>query len=168
MVRGPVVLIDEIDKADPSVPNGLLESLGNEGFNTPLLEEEVKLCSDTSAPLVMITTNEERDLPAAFLRRCLVLDMGFPPADQSVEDFLVARAGVHWNLKSEIEEAFLREEIVPAVMHARKAAGIAKPGAAEFLDLVRALVKLHKGDRSAQQHTFREIKNFALKKQPRG
>jgi MoxR-like ATPase len=65
-----VVLIDEIDKADPEVPNNLLEALGRLLFNAAELPRAVTAPADR-VPLVVLTTNEERDLPAAFLRRCV-------------------------------------------------------------------------------------------------
>jgi MoxR-like ATPase len=65
-----VVLIDEIDKADPEVPNNLLEALGRLSFEAVELPRPVKAPADR-VPLVVVTTNEERDLPAAFLRRCV-------------------------------------------------------------------------------------------------
>ena len=76
--NGRVVLIDEIDKAEPDVPNGLLEALGGGQF-TPLGRKEPVEAQD-AFPLVVITTNEERALPAAFVRRCLILHLK-PPTD---------------------------------------------------------------------------------------
>ncbi|MFG2825061.1 AAA family ATPase [Kitasatospora sp. NPDC048365] len=64
-----VVLLDEIDKADPDVPNDLLEPLGSYCFR----REDGPVVAASAAPLVVVTTNEERDLPKAFLRRCVVL-----------------------------------------------------------------------------------------------
>ena len=74
--NGCVVLIDEIDKADTDVPNGLLEALGSGEF-TPLgSRNAIKVKGEP--PLVIITTNEERVLPNAFVRRCLVLRLKLP------------------------------------------------------------------------------------------
>ncbi len=70
--RGAVLLIDEIDKADSSVPNGLLEALGQGEFTTPW-GDTIAAAKGAVSPLVVITTNEERSLPDAFIRRCLVL-----------------------------------------------------------------------------------------------
>ncbi|MEL6449780.1 MAG: MoxR family ATPase [Pseudomonadota bacterium] len=82
-VSGPsVVLIDEIDKADPDVPNGLLEPLGFLSFDLPDLGRRI---SADTPPLIVITTNEERDLPQAFLRRCVELNIAAPTRDQLVE-----------------------------------------------------------------------------------
>ncbi|MCP4654865.1 MAG: AAA domain-containing protein, partial [bacterium] len=60
---GCVLLIDEIDKAEPDLPNGLLESLGNGRFQVPYLGDPVSADLDAAPPLVIITTNEERELP---------------------------------------------------------------------------------------------------------
>jgi MoxR-like ATPase len=64
------VLIDEIDKADPDVPNNLLEPLGRLAFEAAELVQPIAAPPDR-VPLVVLTTNEERDLPDAFLRRCI-------------------------------------------------------------------------------------------------
>ena len=60
--QGSVLLIDEIDKADADLPNGLLETLGNGGFSVPWLSQPVTSQKDIPTPLVVITTNEEREL----------------------------------------------------------------------------------------------------------
>jgi MoxR-like ATPase len=79
-----VVLIDEIDKADPDVPNNLLVPLGSLQF---LVEETGFLvkADKTNAPLVFITTNEERELPPAFLRRCVELKLEMPGPERLLD-----------------------------------------------------------------------------------
>lgn len=76
-----VVLIDEIDKADPDVPNNLLEPLGRLAFEATELLRPVT-ASKGRIPLVVLTTNEERDLPAAFLRRCIEHRIEQPTAER--------------------------------------------------------------------------------------
>jgi MoxR-like ATPase len=76
-----VVLIDEIDKAEPDVPNNLLEPLGRLSFETADLPRPVS-APGNRVPLVVLTTNEERDLPAAFLRRCIEHRIELPDRDQ--------------------------------------------------------------------------------------
>lgn len=169
---GPVVLVDEIDKADPSVPNGMLECLGNQGFQTEQLGEAVSLEKDENgkvigkAPLVIITTNEERELPAAFLRRCLVHQMRFPVDPAAVEQFLIdQRARVFWPA-DKVSDKVCRE-VISQLLDERDAArrdGLAIPGAAEFLDIVRVLVELHAGEEEKQLEALRKISGFALKK----
>jgi hypothetical protein len=90
-----VVLIDEIDKADTDMPNGLLESFGNNGFQVPCARTFVRRKAEHVAPLLMITTNEERELPVAFVRRCIVLHMKLPDSDAELTDFLVQRGRDH-------------------------------------------------------------------------
>lgn len=162
-----VVLIDEIDKADPSVPNGLLESLGNAGFHTAQLGRSVSLAKDTAPPLVIITTNGERELPAAFLRRCLVYDMEFPPPNKTVELFLLERARIYWS--PQVIEDDICKAIIEQLLKDRETAkqgGFAKPGAAEFLDILNILGRLYPGEKEAQSEALTEIHRFALEKSP--
>lgn len=156
---GPVVLIDEIDKADPSVPNGLLESLGNQGFRTTQLDCAVELAAGAKPPLVIITTNEERELPFAFLRRCLVLHMELP------RDLIAERARVYWTEKQvSVKVCKLVLEQLTAERKKAEDDGLAKPGAAEFLDILRALDQLHPNDEKLQLAALEKIAGFALKK----
>jgi MoxR-like ATPase len=75
-----VVLLDEIDKVDPDVPNDLLETLGLYRFRTE--RGDMVAAPDRFAPLVVLTTNEERDLPKAFLRRCVVHVLPLPTRER--------------------------------------------------------------------------------------
>ena len=94
----PVLLIDEIDKADAEVPNALLEVLGNRSFSVPPLKHRVVRADGGRLPLVVITTNEERELPPPFVRRCVVLNLN-PPKDQSAfVEWLIDRGRVHRHL----------------------------------------------------------------------
>lgn len=79
-----VVLIDEIDKADPDVPNNLLVPLGSLRFTVTEQGEEIRVTAK-KAPLVFITSNKERELPMAFLRRCVRLDLKAPDADRLIK-----------------------------------------------------------------------------------
>ena len=78
---GAVVLIDEIDKADPDVPNNLLLPLGSYEFPVPELGFTV---SAREVPFIVLTSNNERKLPAAFLRRCVHLTLLAPDYKQLV------------------------------------------------------------------------------------
>lgn len=70
-----VVLIDEIDKADIDFPNDLLRELDEQQFTIEEKGEEVKA---NHSPIVIVTSNDEKDLPDAFLRRCLFYYIQFP------------------------------------------------------------------------------------------
>ncbi len=168
---GPVVLIDEIDKADPSVPNGLLECLGNQGFHIPQLSKTITLPKGAKAPLVIITTNEDRELPAAFLRRCLVLQIEFPDEPVAAKKFLIeGRARVFWN-EDQVSNTVC-ENVARLLLNERKSArlaGGAIPGAAEYLDILRVLVNLSVAEDPVERDSIQlaalaEINDFALKK----
>jgi len=170
---GCVVLVDEIDKADSDVPNGLLESLGNLGFRVPLTGKAVSLpkakegANPPVAPLVIVTTNEERELPAAFLRRCMVLQMKLPESRDAQIEFLLARARAHHAAK-EVGEGVLRTAAGQLLDDRADAEhmGPALPGAAEFLDLVAALIEIAPGDEKGQLTTLERIRGFAFRKNP--
>ncbi len=160
--KGSVVLIDEIDKADTDLPNGLLETLGNNDFAVPYLSESVRQSGDRP-PLVIITTNEERELPAAFLRRCLVLHLGLPKGDEALLAFLCARGKVHFGERC--SEAVRREAGGLLLKDRREAIaqGLPPPGQAEYLDLLRAVKELE-DEEQAQLDLLKKINEFALKK----
>jgi len=73
-----IILIDEIDKADIDFPNDLLHELENYEFTIPETGEVVKKPENFEYPLVIITSNQEKELPAAFLRRCIYFYIDFP------------------------------------------------------------------------------------------
>jgi len=161
--RGWVVLLDEIDKADPSVPNGLLEALGQGTFDAPG-GRSISLLKGAEPPLVVITTNEERELPAAFVRRCMVLKIALPKVDTKLRTWLIRRGRTHFG--SGIDA--LLEEAARLLIADRKVAenlGLPMPGQAEFLDLVRAVTRLSK-DSKERENILHQIANLALKKHP--
>jgi len=166
--KGSVVLIDEIDKADSDLPNSLLETLGNGDFAVPYLGQSVRRSSNIPAPLVVITTNEERELPAAFLRRCLVLPLNLP---EDLTGFLCRRGEVHFG--GLCTEA-VREKAAKMLIDDRRIAqdqGWPAPGQAEYLDLLRAVCKLTEQEpeptkEAKQLKWLDDLGRFVLKKAP--
>jgi MoxR-like ATPase len=80
-----VVLIDEIDKAPRDFPNDMLNELEQLYFRVPELGG-VRLSADPNLqPVIIITSNSEKDLPDAFLRRCIYYNIPFPPRDRLTE-----------------------------------------------------------------------------------
>ena len=159
--KGCAVLIDEIDKAESDVPNGLLEALGAGRF-LPLGRSDA-VSAHEPVPLVLITTNEERRLPDAFVRRCLVLRLSLPATRIGLTDLLVQRGRAHFKQAEEelLETAaglladdrdFARQHRVPL------------PGQAEYLDLVRAVRSLAKGAQERQKEIIETVAGFTLKK----
>ncbi|WP_165982654.1 AAA family ATPase [Dankookia rubra] len=121
-----VVLVDEIDKADPDVPNNLLEALGSLAFT--IEELSLRVAAAANPPLVIVTTNEERDLPPAFVRRCVALYIS--PADA---DRLAAIAAVHLPAM----DRALVAAVARHVAERGEETGI-PASTAEFLDTLRA------------------------------
>jgi MoxR-like ATPase len=132
-----VVLIDEIDKADPDVPNNLLVTIGSAQFTVPylndLLVEAKGKTPDAEAvpPLVFITSNDERDLPSAFLRRCVTLELQAPSPER-----LVDIAAEHFGDKPNERKEY--QSIVDSLY----ADGAKNTSTAEYLDTVRACRQL--------------------------
>jgi len=79
-----VVLIDEVDKADIDFPNDLLLELDERYFTVEETGEEIR-AKEGAEPIVFITSNRERDLPDAFLRRCLYYHIPFPSQERLTE-----------------------------------------------------------------------------------
>jgi MoxR-like ATPase len=165
--NGCVVLIDEIDKADTDVPNGLLEALGAGEF-TPLgRDKPVQVRGEF--PLVIITTNEERALPSAFVRRCLVLHLELPKGNDTLVEFLVGRAKVHFpQVASNDKSVELFRRVANLVVEDRREAEERSisplPGQAEYLDLIRTLLKLAPESPEEQWLLLDDVKGFALRK----
>jgi len=160
--KGCVLLIDEIDKADADLPNGLLETLGNGAFTVPYLDGAVGHEEGMPAPLVVITTNEERALPAAFVRRCMVLHLSLPEGDALIPH-LVNVGKVHFESScSEGVRVLAAEQLVTDRIDAQRL-GLTAPGQAEYLDILRVLSNLADTEQE-QKDLLEEIKEFALKK----
>lgn len=133
--NGMVVLIDEIDKADPSLPNSLLEALGNGGFTVPQTGKTIRPAHSGTPPLVIITTNNERELPPAFLRRCLVLNLSVD--EDGITEWLKQRARVHYTPEQCSDKVL--EKAAEQIKGDRNRSASIKPGLAEYLDLLCAM-----------------------------
>ena len=118
-----VVLIDEIDKADPDLPNNLLEVLG--GLRFEVADTGLRVSCASGVPLIVITSNDERDLPPAFVRRCIVLNLQQPD--------LAGVAKLHFPKDSKLVADALRLLHDPAANPQAY-----PPSAAEFLDFIQA------------------------------
>jgi MoxR-like ATPase len=162
-INGWVLLIDEIDKAESDVPNGLLEALGAGQF-TPLGYEQPVRVSGIP-PLILITTNQERALPDAFIRRCLVLPLELPVEREALIACLKQRGRSHFGAAT--TEAVLTaaaEQLVSDRHFAQQHQLRPLPGQAEYLDLVRAVIGLAKGDLDQQQALIDEAAAYTLQK----
>jgi len=147
----PVLLIDEIDKADADVPNALLGVLGNRSFTVPMLNNVIVKATNGHFPLIIVTTNEERELPAAFVRRCVVLNLNPPSTSSEFETWLVTRGNVHKHLTVSEDARVLAAAQVRADREAARAAGYPPVGLAEYIDLLTALHSLTQPGPSEQR-----------------
>ncbi|MEE4377709.1 MAG: MoxR family ATPase [Candidatus Competibacteraceae bacterium] len=125
----PVLLIDEIDKADIEFPNDLLQELDRMEF---YVYETQKLIKAQQRPIIIITSNNEKELPDAFLRRCFFHYIRFPEKDTMEEIVKVHFPDLKKQLLNEALESFF--EI-------REVAGLKKrPSTSELLDWIKLLV----------------------------
>jgi len=161
--NGAVLLIDEIDKAEADLPNGLLEALG-EGRFTPMGRKE-PVCVSEIFPLVIITTNEDRALPNAFLRRCLVLHLDL--FDQKAPiTILVERAKVHFpGLDEEKVIKPAAEQMLNDRATAKSNQQQPLPGQAEFFDLLRAVKTLSEQGKGEPESLIAKVAPYVLQKQ---
>lgn len=127
--KRPVLLIDEIDKADVEFPNDLLHELDQMAFHVYETGEQIKA---QQRPIVLITSNNEKALPDAFLRRCFFHYIQFPDSDT-----LKAIVDVHFpNLHKELLDTALA-----LFFELRDVPGLKKkPSTSELLDWLRLLL----------------------------
>ena len=116
-------------------------------------------------PLVILTTNEERALPDAFVRRCLVHTIELPRLPEERNRFvevLVARGKANLDGLSK-EVLKFAAELIAAERVARKGQGVCLPGVAEYIDLLRAVQPLAPDD-NAQKELLQELQRLVTRK----
>ncbi len=141
-----VLLIDEIDKADPDMPNNLLKPLGSLAFE---VEELGLLVEAVEPPVVFITTNEERDLPPAFLRRCVELVMPAFDRNRLIAVGLAHFPQVENKLLATTADLFLEKSSSKSRRNSINAA--------EYLDMIRACQDLQVDPDSTEFKQLAEI-----------
>lgn len=124
-----VLLIDEIDKADLEFPNDLLWELDQMSFYIPETKETIKA---KHRPIVIITSNAEKELPDAFLRRCIFHYIEFPDPNDMAEIVGVHFPNLEKKLLQQALEAFYSLRSVPNIQK--------RPSTSELLDWLQALV----------------------------
>lgn len=117
--------------------------------------------------MVVITTNEERALPDAFIRRCLVLHLKLPRERDKLKERLIERGQTHFgNSTTETVLKQAAELLADDRAAAEQRHWRPLPGQAEYLDLVRAVVVQAGGDFNRQQELIDQVGRFVLKKHP--
>jgi MoxR-like ATPase len=125
----PVLLIDEVDKADIEFPNDLLQELDRMEFFVYETGETIKA---QHRPVVIITSNNEKELPDAFLRRCFFHYIKFPDAETMRAIVEVHFPNLKGRLVSEALKAFYDVRDVPGIKK--------KPSTSELLDWIKLLL----------------------------
>tara|TARA_B100001113_G_scaffold346963_1_gene338595 strand:+ start:670 stop:1524 length:855 start_codon:yes stop_codon:yes gene_type:complete len=127
--KRPVLLIDEIDKADIEFPNDLLLELDKMEFFVYETGETIKA---KNRPIVIITSNNEKELPDAFLRRCFFHYIKFPDADTMEEIVNVHFPDIKQDLIREAFQIFYDMRDIPGVKK--------KPSTSELIDWLKLLM----------------------------
>ena len=125
----PVLLIDEIDKADIEFPNDLLRELDRMEF---YVNETRELVKARHRPVILITSNNEKELPDAFLRRCFFHYIKFPDADTMKRIIEVHFPGLKKELLTAAMKTFYDVRNLPGLKK--------KPSTSELLDWLKLLV----------------------------
>lgn len=174
---GFVICIDEIDKADSDFPNSLLEVFGERKLKLPCEPVDLNWPNeDGLAPLVIITTNEDRTLPAPFLRRCVVLDMDYEnlTAEWLVENRALAyyeptKTEAVAKAKNYLSQAVMQEAANNLIKdrESLKNEQLYYPGVAEYLDLLKALHQLQQNQKLSDNDLLiktKELGQFLYRK----
>ncbi|MBW4599055.1 MAG: MoxR family ATPase [Calothrix sp. FI2-JRJ7] len=132
----PILLIDEIDKADSDFANDLLLELEELRFEVP--ETRESFSTPENKPIIFITSNREKPLPEPFLRRCLYFFVDFP-SDEQLRDIIAQRFG-----QKVIEQEKLVEKAINRFHSIRELLktipGSRPPGTSEFIEFLTALL----------------------------
>lgn len=123
-----ILLIDEIDKADLEFPNDLLWELDKMEFYIPETQETVRA---KQRPIVIITSNAEKELPDAFLRRCIFHYIAFPDSEMMKKIIFAHYGALDERLLEQALHAFYSLRDMPNL--------VKKPSTSELLDWVQAL-----------------------------
>lgn len=125
----PVLLIDEIDKADIEFPNDLLREIDRMAFDVYETRQTIEA---RHRPIIIITSNNEKELPDAFLRRCFFHFIAFPGPDTMREIVDVHFPDIKKNLLSDALDLFFDVRQVPGIKK--------KPSTSELLDWLKLLL----------------------------
>ncbi len=127
--KRPILLIDEIDKADIEFPNDLLHELDKMAFHVYETNETIKA---KQRPIIIITSNNEKDLPDAFLRRCFFHYIQFPDDSTMSEIVEVHFPGIKPKLLTAAMKRFYEVRAMPGLKK--------KPSTSELLDWLKLLL----------------------------
>ena len=142
----PVLLIDEIDKADIEFPNDLLQELDRMEFFVYETGETIRA---RQRPIVIITSNNEKELPDAFLRRCFFHYIRFPDPETMAEIVEVHFPGIKQRLLSEALGIFFQVRELPGLKK--------KPSTSELLDWLKLLLNEDIDETVLREHDQKKL-----------
>ncbi len=142
----PVLLIDEIDKADIEFPNDLLQELDRMEFHVYETRETIRA---KERPIVVITSNNEKELPDAFLRRCFFHYIKFPDPETMARIVEVHYPGIKRRLIEEALRIFFQIREVPGLKK--------KPSTSELLDWLKLLLSEDIGPETLRERDTRKL-----------
>jgi len=138
--RRSIVLIDEIDKAPRDFPNDILNEIEELYFRVPQIDNQPIRADKSEQPIMFITSNSEKHLPEAFLRRCIYYNIPFPSGDQ-LKNIVKIRVGKYLDH----QEEFLTDVLELFERLRAPGSGLQKkPATAELLGWIIALKEMHK------------------------
>lgn len=150
----PIVLIDEVDKADSDFPNDLLLQLDELRFTISETGTPIGPPEDNK-PIILITSNREKPLPEPFLRRCLYYYVPFPE-EEKLRDIIEARFGLLAAQKEELVDLALKKfDGIHRLLE--KQPGSRPPGTSELLEFLTALIQENK----TIEEAIAELENLA-------
>jgi MoxR-like ATPase len=131
--RRSVVIIDEVDKAARDVPNDVLDEIEQYRFQIPELENVIVTADPNLAPILIFTSNSEKNLPDAFLRRCVYHNINFP--NKETLDRIIS---VRLSSEAASKSRLVRDAVDLFMALRDPGTGIRKaPGTAELLNWIR-------------------------------
>jgi MoxR-like ATPase len=154
-----IVLIDEVDKADSDFSNDLLLELDRFQFKVPEIsvqETYPKNPKTAAKPIVILTSNREKPLPAPFLRRCIYFYVEFPKGDRLLEIVTQRFGKIPKNREELVAEAIAHIGEVRELLKSKP--GGRPPGTSEFLDFLAALLR-----RKDPQQALMDLKNLSAR-----
>ena len=149
----PILLIDEIDKADSDFANDLLLELDELRFEIPETKQTVN--PPTHKPIILITSNREKPLPEAFLRRCLYFYVPFPNSANLKEIIQRRFESVATSKKDVINLAVTKFEEVRNFL--KQQPGSRPPGTSEFLEFLTTMIQ----EKKPMDEAIAELENLA-------
>jgi MoxR-like ATPase len=151
--RGSVVIIDEIDKAPRDFPNDLLDEVDRMKFRVPELLQSARAIGRSPEtpgleqmqpdirPIVVITSNSEKQLPDPFLRRCVFAELGFPADDENGRKKLDRIVATALDQTAPGQAQAIAEAVRKLIFQFRRRNLVRRPGIAELLDAARVVAE---------------------------